>query len=119
VNALCASCHPAQEDGRHVTSLLAGKGHVVGGDLNDPQRQGRDFSCASCHNPHGSDNPKLFYYGENSMEACAWCHGDKSGKNPGLKSVTSRARRAPATQGAGSGSGSGSGSGDVPPQELR
>jgi predicted CXXCH cytochrome family protein len=115
VNALCTSCHPGQEDGRHVTALLAGKGHVVGGDLNDPRRQGRDFTCASCHNPHGSDSPKLFYYGENAMDACAWCHGDKSGKTPALKSVTFRARRTPAAQGAGSGAGSGSG--DVPSQD--
>jgi predicted CXXCH cytochrome family protein len=129
VNAVCTGCHPGQTDGRHVTMILSG-GHVVGGDLRDPRRAGRDFSCASCHNPHGSDSPRLFYYGATSMEACAWCHGDKSGKSPELKNVVSRARvprpsagvgggagaGGPGSPGAGSGggAGAGSGAGDVP-----
>ncbi len=29
---------------------------------------GRPFSCASCHNPHGSDNPDFFYFGSTAME---------------------------------------------------
>jgi predicted CXXCH cytochrome family protein len=108
VNALCASCHPEQKDGRHVTPVVA-SGHPVGGNLNDPRRPGRDFTCASCHNPHGSDNPRLFYFGGSSMESCDGCHGDKSGKNPQLKNVISNARRRPVPGGAGGGTGGGSG----------
>jgi predicted CXXCH cytochrome family protein len=115
VNAICTGCHAAQADGRHVTPILAA-GHVVGGDLLDPRRPGRDFTCASCHNPHGSNSPKLLYFGTTTMETCAWCHGDKSGKNPELKEVISRARKpqsGPATGvGGGAGSGAGSGSGE-------
>jgi predicted CXXCH cytochrome family protein len=91
VATACLACHPKQKDGSHITALT--RDHPVGGDLNDPKRSGRDFSCASCHNPHGSDNPKLFYFGATAMESCAWCHGDNSGQRPELKNVISRARR--------------------------
>lgn len=105
VNVLCTGCHAEQQDGRHVTPMVA-RGHAVGGDLLDPKREGRAFSCASCHNPHGSNSPKLFYYGTQTMESCDWCHGDKSGKNPDLKKVIQKARR-PTNTGTGGGSGGG------------
>jgi predicted CXXCH cytochrome family protein len=114
VNDLCGGCHPEQKDGRHVSPIVS-RGHAVGGDLVDPRRPGRAFTCASCHNPHGSDHPKLFYYGATTMQSCDWCHGDKTGKNPSLKNVVSQARpKAPAAVGTGGGApggGSGSGSG--------
>ncbi|BDG06839.1 hypothetical protein AMOR_58350 [Anaeromyxobacter oryzae] len=110
VNAVCTACHPDQKDGRHVTAIAAG-GHPVGGELNDPRRPGRDFSCASCHDPHGSDNPRLFYYGSNAMESCDGCHGDKSGKRPELKNIVSRAKRPAATPASGVGGGAGGGAG--------
>jgi predicted CXXCH cytochrome family protein len=120
VNALCIGCHEHQKDGRHVTPLVAA-GHVVGGDLLDPRRPNRDFTCASCHNPHGSDSPKLFYVGDSAMEMCSACHGDKSGKNPELRNVISKAKKPKATDGAAGGAGAGgagaggagSGSGDT------
>jgi predicted CXXCH cytochrome family protein len=109
VNEVCGACHAAQKDGRHVTPIVAA-GHPVGGELNDPRRPGRDFSCASCHDPHGSDNPRLFYLGATAMESCDGCHGDKSGKRPELKNIISRAKRpasSPATGVGGGGAGSG------------
>ncbi len=117
VNEVCGSCHEAQKDGHHVTPIAA-NGHPVGGELNDPRREGRAFSCASCHNPHGSDSPKLFYVGQTAMESCAWCHGDKSGQRAELEDVTYRAKRkkvaagAAGTGDAATGAGSGSGSGE-------
>jgi len=121
VNTGCTSCHAKQADGRHVTAEGNGA-HPVGGNLNDPRRQGRDFSCASCHNPHGSDNPLFFYVGATPMESCAGCHGDQSGSRPELKNVISRAQRKPAgsetgtngaagSAGAGTGGGTGGGAG--------
>jgi predicted CXXCH cytochrome family protein len=110
VNELCGGCHEQQKDGRHVTSMSA-KGHVVGGDLVDPRRPNRDFTCASCHNPHGSDSPKLFYMGTTPMDMCASCHGDKTGKNPELKNVISKARRPRVQDGAAGGAGAGGAAG--------
>ncbi len=90
-NDLCVSCHPKQPDGLHVTAGRSSKGgHVVSG-LLDPRRPDREFSCASCHDPHGSDSPRLFYMGEGAMESCDGCHGDKTGKNPLAKNVIHRA----------------------------
>ncbi len=118
VNDLCKGCHP-NENERHVTPLAPG-GHPIGGsgsDLVDPKREGRRFTCASCHNPHGSDSPKLLRLGSMPMESCAWCHGDKGGSS-GFKDVTRRARAKPpgtpnevgaGAGGAGPGAGSGSG----------
>jgi predicted CXXCH cytochrome family protein len=108
-NDLCVSCHAAQKDGMHVTAVLASggrTGHVVSG-LLDPRRPDREFSCASCHNPHGSDSQKLFYLGKNSMEMCDGCHGDKSGRHPELVSVIHKARKSVESGSAGGGSGGG------------
>ena len=110
---------PASQDERHVTPL-APSGHPIGGsDLVDPKREGRGFTCASCHNPHGSDSPKLLRAGSTPMESCAWCHGDKEGTDHGFKDVTHRAHLKPGpgtptgvgagTGGGGSAAGSGGG----------
>jgi predicted CXXCH cytochrome family protein len=93
VTELCATCHPGEADGRHVTTLVRA-GHAVSGGA-DPKRPGRDFSCASCHDPHASDHPRLLRYGDSAMQSCDWCHGDKSGRNPELKDVSRRASGAP------------------------
>jgi len=87
-NDLCVSCHAAQGDGRHVTPMVPG-GHVVAG-ATDPRRPEHPFTCASCHNPHGSDAPRFFYYGATTMESCDGCHGDKSGRNPAIRNVVQR-----------------------------
>ena len=111
VNALCVACHPQESDGRHVSPVLTGRSHPVDGNLDDPRRRGREFSCASCHNPHGSDNPRLFYLGATPMESCDGCHGDKSGKHPELKNIVSKARREPVPAAAGAAGGGPPGSG--------
>lgn len=104
-NELCVSCHPAQSDGRHVTPMVL-TGHVISGPT-DPRRTDRELTCASCHNPHGSDHGKLFYVGDNGMESCAGCHGDKSGKNPALKDVSWKGRGQPEGAPVGAGGGGG------------
>lgn len=99
VNAVCITCHPDRADGHHVTSMVA-KGHVVSGPI-DPRRPDHAFTCASCHNPHGSDSPRLFYIGENAMESCDGCHGDRTGKHPELKNIISRAKASQGSAGGG------------------
>jgi predicted CXXCH cytochrome family protein len=112
VNELCGSCHPAQLDGRHVTSIVAA-GHVLSGP-KDPRRPGRPFTCASCHDPHGSEGPSLLVHGNSQMQSCDWCHGDKTGTHPELKDVVSAGRRAPpGTAGAPAATGAGAG-GETP-----
>ena len=90
INALCQTCHPQILDGTHVSNFIA-KGHKIAGGP-DPRNIDRDFSCASCHNPHGSDSPKLLRYGEGTMESCDWCHGDRMGKHPEMKDISKRKR---------------------------
>jgi predicted CXXCH cytochrome family protein len=79
VNEVCITCHPKQADGRHVPGVNRAQGHIVAGP-NDPVRQTRSFSCASCHNPHSSGFPKLLYQGGGGMAVCARCHF--TGANP-------------------------------------
>jgi predicted CXXCH cytochrome family protein len=90
VNEICQSCHTDKTDGKHVTSFLP-KGHKILGGA-DPHNIDKDFTCASCHNPHGSDSPKLLRFGEGPMEVCDYCHGDRLGKHPELKDVHLRKR---------------------------
>lgn len=90
VNATCVRCHAEQKDGVHVTTMVPGGHKVAGGP--DPRDVQKDFSCVSCHDPHGSASPKLLRFGESSMESCDACHGDRSGQHPELKDIH-RARR--------------------------
>jgi predicted CXXCH cytochrome family protein len=52
-----------------VSSLPRGKVHPVEG-VPDPSNRKRKITCASCHNPHSSDYPKLFP----SARICRACH---------------------------------------------
>ncbi|MBI4821720.1 MAG: hypothetical protein HY791_36000 [Deltaproteobacteria bacterium] len=82
---LCQSCHVDKPDGLHVTNFVQGGHRIKGG--RDPHRTERPFTCVSCHNPHGSDNPRMFYFGKSRMDMCDWCHGDRTGANPQFKSL--------------------------------
>ena len=66
VYSLCTSCHEEQKIN-----------HPVG---RHPLRfvkipNGEEISCATCHNPHGSPNARLFPLPVDRMELCSACHG--------------------------------------------
>jgi predicted CXXCH cytochrome family protein len=80
---LCLGCHDQVNKKPHAISGFGKSGHPLGGTkkksgkrpVKDPKREGRIFSCASCHNPHSSDTIKLFRYpARSSMELCSHCH---------------------------------------------
>lgn len=70
VNEICKSCHLAKAHGIHVIgSLPNGRIHPIGG-VPDPKKPKTIMNCASCHNPHSSDYPKLY----TSKRICKRCH---------------------------------------------
>lgn len=76
VNELCLSCHEDVAKGIHVVRTTRNESHPLSGkpDMN-PNRQGLDIACISCHNPHGGD---VRYYFQNNeedrMALCQFCH---------------------------------------------
>ncbi len=69
----CTTCHVGYQDGKHVVLSVAGTGHPID-KRPDPWRPGRNVECTSCHNPHGSDNPRMWYFATSRLELCAQCH---------------------------------------------
>ena len=70
INELCVSCH--------IGLKGINKGHPVGGHPvkgpKDPIRQGRKFTCTSCHNPHGSKYKYLLIGDILGGHVCSKCH---------------------------------------------
>jgi predicted CXXCH cytochrome family protein len=70
INELCVSCHQA----------LAGitRGHPVGGHPvagpSERRRKGRELTCASCHDPHGSPHADLLIETYLGGHFCRKCH---------------------------------------------
>ncbi|KAF0218768.1 MAG: cytochrome C family [Geobacteraceae bacterium] len=78
VNELCLSCHEKVGIGTeiHAVRTPSGGGHPLSGpkDLS-PLRQGKEFCCVSCHNPHSGD--ARYYFQSNDadkMKLCQLCH---------------------------------------------
>jgi len=74
--ALCLDCHPDIRKGPHVIAGFSRSGHPLGiekKDVADPMRPGKKFYCASCHEPHRSDRPRLNRF-EKGMAFCQKCH---------------------------------------------
>jgi predicted CXXCH cytochrome family protein len=91
VQDLCLTCHAAKNDGRHIVALPGKKVHPIRGidpstrklkrvpapdrpgveyEVPDPNSPGKEITCATCHDPHSSDFPKLF----TQKNICARCH---------------------------------------------
>ena len=88
VNDLCFQCHDAAMIMVECHPGVGNKncshpifGHPVSGP-KDPLQANKEFSCASCHNPHSAQMEKLFRYdyeqGRSPYEGnyCAVCHWD-------------------------------------------
>jgi len=74
INALCLTCHADVAKRPHAAAGFGARSHPLKAP-KDPARPGREFSCSSCHNPHSSDNPKLFRFNAKSgMGLCLSCH---------------------------------------------
>jgi predicted CXXCH cytochrome family protein len=72
---LCVACHEDTASKPHVISGFSGvAGHPVRRSP-DPFNPDRDFTCASCHNPHATGFPYLLNGDHTSMfDYCQGCH---------------------------------------------
>lgn len=76
--SLCIACHEDVLSRPHaIMGFVNGRGHPLYRD-RDPFHPGREFTCASCHSPHGS-NSKVFLknFDEKKMtrkDFCISCH---------------------------------------------
>jgi len=70
INDLCVGCHIGLQG---VT-----QGHPVGkhplSGTKDPRRKGREFSCSSCHDPHGSNYQFILIGSPLGGHVCSKCH---------------------------------------------
>lgn len=74
VNELCLGCHEKIDEGVHVGRGVTGRSHPLSGP-KDPLRAGREFSCVSCHNPHGGKGRWYFVGGvQGRFALCQKCH---------------------------------------------
>ncbi len=73
---LCASCHEEILSRPHVVSTRLG-GHPLH-ISPDPFKPSRDFTCASCHNPHAGESPVFLTNYKSTMtglsDFCRTCH---------------------------------------------
>ncbi len=72
INELCASCHINVDS---INKEHPVRGHPVQGP-RDPRRTDREFSCTSCHNPHGSMFSFLLIGDVLGGHVCGKCHQD-------------------------------------------
>ena len=67
INELCFDCHKDVYTGKHITS-----GHTLSA-RKDPSRDGEEFNCLSCHDPHASGIEMLLKF-PRGMSMCEKCH---------------------------------------------
>ena len=62
----CVDCHEDMADTPHPVPT-----HPISG-VPDPSRPGKELTCSSCHDPHGSDHSSLLY--QEGYGICKRCH---------------------------------------------
>lgn len=72
---LCVGCHSDKQNGEHIVAGFSViRQHPTRGKP-DPSRKGRELTCASCHEPHASNSPKLWRLDVGSgIALCKKCH---------------------------------------------
>ena len=74
---LCINCHPDKGSGSHIVAAVGGTYFHPTRGKPDPLRTDKELSCASCHDPHASDSPRLWRLNVGSgFELCRKCHTD-------------------------------------------
>jgi predicted CXXCH cytochrome family protein len=72
---LCTSCHVEKGSGRHIIAGYVYTDRHPTHGKPDPIREGRELTCASCHESHASDSPRLWTLNVGSgFELCKKCH---------------------------------------------
>jgi predicted CXXCH cytochrome family protein len=80
VTAMCLQCHADVKKKPHLVAGFGGAGHPLGDErraapVADGLRQGKPFSCVSCHEPHRSNFAKLARIDPGSgFGLCQKCH---------------------------------------------
>lgn len=72
---LCTNCHYEKGTGKHIfADSMFQEGHPTK-DRMDPLRDGKELTCASCHNPHASNIPHLWIFEVATLyDLCQRCH---------------------------------------------
>ena len=71
---LCNNCHTGKTSGNHVLAGFFGKGHPTRG-VPHPTEDGKEFTCAGCHDPHASNFKKMLRQDHRKMTIyCNDCH---------------------------------------------
>lgn len=91
-DAICLDCHEQAAKLPHAVAGFAAAGHpltttktvrVYEGkklkeitiERKDPSRPEKPFYCASCHNPHSTETPRLLRFNaKTGMDLCVHCH---------------------------------------------
>lgn len=72
---LCVTCHVENATGRHIIAGFVYEGGHPTRGKPDPVREGKEMSCASCHNPHASNYPRLWALeAQSAFALCTKCH---------------------------------------------
>lgn len=72
---LCTSCHIDKGSGQHIVKRISGMNYHPTRGKQDPSREGKELTCASCHEPHATDSFKLLRFDIGHLfDLCRKCH---------------------------------------------